>query len=209
MLTGVCRIASVFSRSNARALPAGKQAANSSRDRSASALIRGPPGRVVITMKSHGCENPTDGARWAAASTRSSTSARDRVREEVAAHIAPLLDRPGRPPRADRREMHSCRGTSLAAYPQSPSVVSPGGGRALGPAPPHPLSHSGPSWARGREVPRSAAGVKGGHGHGRAALLRHVADRRQAGGPQRVLGLGRADESDGQADHERPARPAG
>ena len=31
-------------------------------------------GRSVMTMKSHGWENPTDGAWWAAASTRRSTS---------------------------------------------------------------------------------------------------------------------------------------
>ena len=75
MLTGVCRIASVLSRSNARARAPGSDAAKSSRDRSASALIPARRAGSLITMKSQGWENPTDGARWAAASTRSSTSA--------------------------------------------------------------------------------------------------------------------------------------
>src|SRR5271166_704618 len=75
MLIGVSRIDSIFSRSNARARPPGRSAANSSRRWRARAAIRSRRARSVITMKSHGCEKPTDGAWCAAASTRPSTSA--------------------------------------------------------------------------------------------------------------------------------------
>ncbi len=74
MLTGVSRMDSIFSRSNARARAPGRSAANASRCRPASAATRSRRARSVITMKSHGWEKPTDGAWWAAASTRPSTS---------------------------------------------------------------------------------------------------------------------------------------
>ena len=47
--------------------------------------------------------------------------------------------------------------------------------------------------------------VDGGRGDGRAAALGPVRDRREAGRPQRGLGRDRADEPDGQADHQRRA----
>ena len=93
MLTGVSRIDSIFSRSNARARAPGRSAANSSRCRRASAAIRSRRARSLITMKSQGWEKPTDGAWWAAASTR---RARRRApgRAEPAADVPPLGDHP-------------------------------------------------------------------------------------------------------------------
>jgi hypothetical protein len=74
-LTGVSRIDSILSWSNARARAAGRAAAKSSRCRAARAAIRSRRARSAITMKSHGCDRPTEGALCAAASTRPSTSA--------------------------------------------------------------------------------------------------------------------------------------
>jgi hypothetical protein len=62
MLTGVSRIDSTFSRPNARERAAGSPAAYASRLRPASAATRSRRCRSVITMKSHGWENPTEGA---------------------------------------------------------------------------------------------------------------------------------------------------
>ena len=62
MLTGVSRIDSIFSRSNARARAPGSSSANSPACLRARAAIRSRRAWSVITMKSHGWEKPTDGA---------------------------------------------------------------------------------------------------------------------------------------------------
>src|SRR3989442_11352521 len=50
---------------------------------------------------------------------------------------------------------------------------------------------------------QSHESVERRRGHRAAALLADVADRRQTAVAQRLLRLGGADETDGQADHER------
>ena len=51
--------------------------------------------------------------------------------------------------------------------------------------------------------------VEGGGGDRAAAPLADVGQRRQAAGPQRRLGVGRADETDREADHQRRVEPVG
>ena len=167
MLTGVSRIDSIFSRSNARARAPGRSAANSSRCLRARAAICSRRARSVITMKSHGWDNPTDGAWWAAASSRPSTSAGTGS---------------GRKPcRTSRRSAI----TRYTASRCSSGYRCPSGmGFLLG-----VLGYPEQRLER-RDCYRGAA------------LLREVAQRRQAAAAQRVLGLGRADEPDRHADDQ-------
>src|SRR5688572_2395490 len=82
---------------------------------------------------------------------------------------------------------------------------------------------SGPGWARvrapaggsppllarrdgcsgGADEGGADEGVDGGGGHGRPALLADVRDAGEAAVAQRLLGLGGADEPDGEADDQR------
>ena len=93
-LTGVSRIDSTFRAPKARARAAGSPAAYWSRLRRASAATRSRWARSVMTMKSQGWEKPTDGAWWAAASSRAEHVVRYRVRQEALAHVAALGDDP-------------------------------------------------------------------------------------------------------------------
>ncbi len=74
MLTGVSRMASIFSSLNCLARPLGSDFAYASRWRIASSCMARRVSALRMTTKSHGCEWPTEGAVCAASRTRSSTS---------------------------------------------------------------------------------------------------------------------------------------
>src|SRR6204780_2106041 len=123
MLTGVSRMDSIFSWSNARARAAGSPAAKSSRRRRAREAIRSRRARSVMTMKSHGCEKPTLGAWCAAVSTRPSTSAGTGS---------------GRKPRRTSRRSaitrytaSRCSGENPGAWPSAAAAAAPATGSVM------------------------------------------------------------------------------